>query len=266
MHTENLVSILMTCYNGELYLKDAINSIINQRFKNWELIFYDNSSTDRSNQIVKNFKDKRIKYFKSDKLLNLGEIRSLAFSKSTGKYVAFLDVDDIWHEEKLGCQISKFEKNENVDIVYCDYNKINSKMDLIETDKQNYFSGHCQKEIIQSYINGKPLTAWLTLMIKSKKINQLEYSFDKNLHITSDFDLILRLSEFCYFDYVPQVLCSYRVHDKNESSNKKKEINELFYIINKFKKNKLIKKYLSKNLFSTKIKIKKFFFDLSIFN
>ena len=101
---------------------------------------------------------------------------------------------------------------------------------------------------------------------KIKKINQLEYSFDKNLHITSDFDLILRLSEFCYFDYVPQVLCSYRVHDKNESSNKKKEINELFYIINKFKKNKLIKKYLSKNLFSTKIKIKKFFFDLSIFN
>ena len=62
----------MTCYNGELYLKDVINSIINQRFKNWELIFYD-TSTDRSNQI-KNFKDKRIKYLESDKLLNLGKL------------------------------------------------------------------------------------------------------------------------------------------------------------------------------------------------
>ena len=66
---EPLVSIIMNCHNGEKYLKKSVSSIINQSYRNWELIFWDNKSSDNSAKILKNFKDKRIKYFYSKKKL-----------------------------------------------------------------------------------------------------------------------------------------------------------------------------------------------------
>ena len=79
------VSIIINCYNGENFLKQCIQSVINQTYKNWEIIFWDNLSTDNSKKILKNFKDKRIKYFKTKKFTKLYEARNLAIKKSGGK-------------------------------------------------------------------------------------------------------------------------------------------------------------------------------------
>ena len=106
---QKLVSIIMNCHNGEKYLKDAINSIIIQSYKNWELIFFDNASTDNSSNIVKNFKDKRIKYHYSE-FVNLGVARKKAFSLCKGEYVAFLDSDDYWVKNKLSLQVNQLNK------------------------------------------------------------------------------------------------------------------------------------------------------------
>ena len=75
-----LVSVLMTCYNGGQFLEDSLNSLLAQTYTNWELIFINNCSTDNSEQIIKNAKDKRVKYFKTDETFNLGRVRNLAFS------------------------------------------------------------------------------------------------------------------------------------------------------------------------------------------
>ena len=96
-----LVSILVNCYNGERYLNQCINSIINQSYKNWELIFWDNCSTDNSSKIIKNYKDKRVKIFKSKTFNRLYKARNLAIKKCKGKYICFLDVDDMWLKKKL---------------------------------------------------------------------------------------------------------------------------------------------------------------------
>ena len=221
MKDNNLVSIIMTCHNGELFLRDALSSIFKQTYKNWELIFYDNCSTDKSADLVNEYKDSRIKYFKSEKLINLGAIRKLSFEKCNGDFISFLDVDDYWSEKKLS-------------------------------------NGYCQSDIIYSYINGLPLTAWLTLMIRKSAIDKLEYSFDKNLHISSDFDLIIRLSDFCYFDFIDDYLAFYRLHFFNESKNKNREIEELAYILMKHKDNKKINFLFNKNNFADKIFIKNF--------
>ena len=77
------VSIIMNCYNGQDFLKESINSVIDQTYKKWELIFYDNCSTDKSAQIVKKYNDKRIKYYRSKKNLKLGLARKKALSKPT---------------------------------------------------------------------------------------------------------------------------------------------------------------------------------------
>ena len=105
-----LVSVIMNCHNGERYLRQSILSVINQTYKNWEIIFWDNKSTDQSAKIAKSFKDKRIKYFKSNKFEKLYRTRNLAIKRSKGKYISFLDTDDFWNRNKLNSQINLIKK------------------------------------------------------------------------------------------------------------------------------------------------------------
>ena len=81
---EPLVSVIMNCYNGERYLEEAIDSIIDQTYNNWELIFWDNQSTDKSANIFKKYNDKRLKYYYSNKHTLLYEARNFALKKSKG--------------------------------------------------------------------------------------------------------------------------------------------------------------------------------------
>jgi len=81
--TEPLVSILMNCYNGEKFLREAIESVLAQTYNNWELIFWDNQSTDQSAEIFNSFGDKRLKYFYASKHTKLYEARNYAFEKAS---------------------------------------------------------------------------------------------------------------------------------------------------------------------------------------
>ena len=100
-----LVSIIMNCYNGEDYLPESIQSVLSQNYKNWELIFWDNKSEDKSAEIFKSYKDKRLKYFYADEHTSLYKARNLAIKKSQGDFIAFLDTDDLWDKKKLESQI-----------------------------------------------------------------------------------------------------------------------------------------------------------------
>ena len=111
-----LISIIMNCYNGEEYLYHAVKSVISQTYKNWELIFWDNQSSDNSLKILRKFKDKRIKYFYAKKHTVLYEARNLAIKKSKGKFIAFLDVDDFWSKNKLESQIPYFKEKSGISI------------------------------------------------------------------------------------------------------------------------------------------------------
>ena len=89
--SEKKISIIMNCFNGEKFLNESINSLLNQTYKNWELIFFDNKSTDKSANIVKNLNDKRIKYYRSNNKIKLGLARKKALDKANGEFIAFLD-------------------------------------------------------------------------------------------------------------------------------------------------------------------------------
>ena len=256
MKSNNLVSIIMTCYNGEYFLDKAVTSIINQTYSNWELIFYNNFSNDRSLEIIQNFQEPRIKCFTSDKLLNLGQVRKKAIEACNGEYICFLDVDDYWVDNKIEKQILKFKENKYIDLIYTNYFLLNKNIKTEKTKK--LYKGICPKELLESYIDGNPITAWLTVMVKTKCIKKLEYTFDQNLHIASDMDFFMRLSQYCVIDYVDGFMAYYRIHDANESKKKSDEIAELAYICNKYQENKKIKNFLDYNNFSDKIFIKDF--------
>ena len=133
-----LVSIIMNCHNGEKFLRQSIKSVLHQSYKNWELIFYDNCSSDNSKQIIKNFKDKRIKYLHSKIFLNLYHARNKAIQNTKGKYITFLDTDDWWEKNKLKKQIDFVKKNKDVKILYTNcfiyYQKTKKKKNCFPTN------------------------------------------------------------------------------------------------------------------------------------
>ena len=106
-----LVSVIMNCYDGESYLAEAVKSVLNQTYKNFEVIFWDNQSKDKSAIIYKSFKDKRLKYYYAKKHTSLYDARNLAIKKSKGKLIAFLDADDLWTENKLYLQVQKLNSS-----------------------------------------------------------------------------------------------------------------------------------------------------------
>ena len=220
-----LVSIIMNCYNGEKYLKQAVDSILNQSFRNFEVIFWDNKSTDKSAKIYKSYKDKRLKYYYSKKFTNLYEARNLAIKVCKGSYIAFLDTDDAWTKDKLGIQMLKFN-DKNVSLVYSNYFLYNqfTKNKKIYTDKI-LPQGYASKDLLKNYLIG------ISTVILRKSLFD-KYKFNPRFNIIGDFDLFLRLSKKFKFAAVQEPLVYYRVHNKSFSKNNYfEEINELNYWI-----------------------------------
>ena len=118
MKLPSKVTIIINCFNGENFINDCISSVLAQTYSNWELVFWDNLSTDNTAKIIKKFKDKRIKYFKASKHTNLPNARNLALNKAKSDLIAFLDIDDMWHKDKLKYQVAEINKNKNFSFCY----------------------------------------------------------------------------------------------------------------------------------------------------
>ena len=117
INNQPLVSIIINCFNGETYLHDCIKSVLSQTYKNWEIIFWDNQSNDKSAEIFKSYNDNRFKYFLADHHTSLYEARNLAIKKSKGELISFIDTDDLWVKNKLELQVPLFE-NPEISLAY----------------------------------------------------------------------------------------------------------------------------------------------------
>ena len=226
-NNQPLVSIIMNCYNGEAYLFESIKSVLLQTYENWELIFWDNISTDKSKEILDGFSDKRIKYFKADHFSTLYEARNLAIKKSIGQFISFLDVDDWWVPEKLEVQIKCFESSD-VGLVYSKYfvyNEKNKKKKLI-TNKE-LPQGYITKQLLEDYTMGI-----ITVIFRKELLKIFNLSFNPKYNIIGDFDFNIKLSQKVKCSCIQKPLAFYRVHGENYSlKNLNEEIQELEYWI-----------------------------------
>ena len=215
--TQPLVSIIMNCHNSERYLAEAIESVINQKYKNWELIFWDNFSTDRSSKILNSYKDKRIKYFLSEEFTSLGKARNLALKKVSGEFVAFLDCDDLWHPDKLKKQIPFF-KDKKVGLV------ISNTIFFGENYKSKVLY---KKSPPQGYIFGELLEAYFisleTAIVRFSSLKRLNEFFDNRFEVIEEFDLFLRISLQYKLAYTNEILGKWRIH-QNSLTWKNKEL------------------------------------------
>ena len=150
--TQPLVSIIMPSYNSELTIEDSVNSILSQKYKNWELIIVDDRSTDNTWKVIKSYADKfdNIYIYQNDENLGAGASRNFAIEKAKGRFIAFLDSDDLWLEDKLSEQISFMIEND-YSLTYTHYTRFNSTGELNVVTAPEYTT---YKKLIYSNVIG----------------------------------------------------------------------------------------------------------------
>ena len=213
MSDSPLVSIIMNCHNSSKFLKKAIQSVYDQSYKNWEIIFWDNKSVDSSKDIVFLF-DNKIKYFYSKDFTNLGKARKDAAAKANGKYLAFLDCDDYWHPSKLEKQIQIFENEKNsIGIVYgrTEYLYMSKGKKIVYNRNKSMFEGMIFDKLIQGNF-----ISFVSAVVDKQKFFEVG-GFPSHLKHSTDYWIFLKIAAKYPVKALDEVCATYRVHDSNLS-------------------------------------------------
>jgi len=209
---EPLVSVLINCYNGEDFLKDAIDSVYAQTYQNWEIVFWDNASTDNTKSIACSYNEK-LRYFKASKLTNLHEARNLAVEQCNGLTVAFLDADDMWLPNKLENQIKIFTEGHR--IIYGGYKYVDESGKSTGFEQTNCPSGFLTSQLIR-----KNSISVGSVLIDIELLRQ--FKFDEYYEMMGDFDLWIRLAKEFKIKGVSEIVELSRQHGSNMSITRAK--------------------------------------------
>ena len=210
MNTEPKISLIMSVYNGEDYLSEAIESVLNQTFKDFELIVINDCSTDGTSEILNRFAqiDSRVKVHNNEVNLRLPSSLNKAISLAQGKYIARMDADDICLPERLEKQYEYMENNPNVALSSCRFMTL--KNGVISSGG---CGGKCDSESIKALLLVTNPILHPGIIAKADVIRSLGY--DKNFTCTEDMELWTRFITAGYnVEIIPQYLMIYRLHDK----------------------------------------------------
>ena len=206
MKHDPLVSVLMNCYNGEKYLREAVDSVLAQTYQNWEIVFWDNQSTDRSADIFKSYDDPRLKYFQAPVHTDLGGGRAKAWEHLTGEFIAVLDADDVWLPKKIEKQIPLFD-DPAVGIVISDALFFNERSQRRLYGWKYPPTGWVFERLFSEYF-----ICLVTAVFRMSAVLKLRRAFDPDFSAIADFDLAVRLSRISKLALYPEVLAKWRVH------------------------------------------------------
>jgi len=201
----------MNCFNGERYLREAIDSIMNQTYQNWELVFWDNQSTDKSKAIFDSYQDIRLKYYYAPEHTNLGGGRANACKHLVGDYIAILDVDDMWLSSKLEKQLKLFS-DPDVGIVISDTLFFNETNQRALYGREFPSEGNVFREMLVDYS-----ISLETVMLRKSVVDRLDYAFDADFSFIADFDLVLRVLNISKLAISKEILAKWRVHEASDS-------------------------------------------------
>ncbi len=221
-----LVSVIMNCHNCSKYLAPALDSVYRQTFTDYEIIFWDNKSTDNSGEIALSYGEP-LKYFRGEQFLPLGAARNAAIKKAKGKYLAFLDCDDLWLPEKLEKQVELLDSNKELGLVYSDSYIIDGDGNLEENTPFDYrkpFRGSVFNELFQN--NFIPM---LTVIVRREVLDRVGL-FEPKYEIAEEYDLWLRIAECYPIDFIEQPLAKNRIHGQNIGANVLVSLKEVLQI------------------------------------
>ena len=223
-----LVSIIMPAFNASKTIFDSINSVQSQTYQNWEMIIIDDGSTDNTKDIITPFlSDYRIKYLRQ---LNSGPsiARNNGINKAKGKYLAFLDSDDIWKPNKLELQLNHFIRNPNCCLIHTNYSTFESNTQNSKPFRQTpWFSNWDENERLLMF----DTIGTLTVLTETQLIKNLG-GFNNDLHGTEDWDLWIRVSKEGKIFKLNDDTAYYRIHPHGISQSFDKHLVELDKVYN----------------------------------
>ena len=225
----SLVSIITPSYNSSKFIKDCVNSVFSQTYKNWEMIIVDDCSEDNSKEIISELstKDKRIKPIFLEKNVGAAEARNTAIRQSKGKYVAFLDSDDLWEPQKLEIQISFMEK-EDIAFSFSTYQPIS------DDDSKLYSIIHAPKIVTYSSYLKKTIIGCLTVIIDREKTDGFEMPKIRSSHDMALWLLIMRRGFDAYG--LDENLARYRIVSTSNTANKWRAAKDVWMVYRQFEK------------------------------
>jgi glycosyltransferase involved in cell wall biosynthesis len=227
----------MPVYNGEKFIRDAIDSVLSQTYKDFEFIIVDDGSQDLTVNIIKNeYKDNRINLI-HQKNSGPAAARNVGMSEAKGDYFAFIDCDDLYIPSKIEEQINVFNKNPMIDVVWNDFIVVDEKLNEMMTIRAEYSSDK-REDLLAFMLFRNVITIPPSIMIRRKCFDE-GYKYDEGLIHDEDYDLLLRMLEKYNFYYLDKVIYIYRRHKNNLTNDKKKMEDAENRIINKYSEEKI---------------------------
>jgi glycosyltransferase involved in cell wall biosynthesis len=208
----SLVSIIMPVYNGEKYLYEAVQSVLNQSWEDWELVVVDDGSTDRTAEIIKYFRDKRIKYFHQD---NRGQASALnqGLSLSSGDYITTLDADDWLPQDSIRARAELLGQNPDINVVYGDGNYLADNGSVIKQFSKQMPNG-AERDVYKILIVSPFYGTGASVLVRRKVLDEFDIRYDEEMVWCQDWDFYIRLAEVTDFAYVDTITINYRIHQE----------------------------------------------------
>ena len=206
-----LVSVIINAYNGERYLRETIESVYAQTLQDFEIVLFDDASTDATPEIARSF-DGRLRYFSCERPVSLGEARNRALDQALGKYLSFLDQDDLFLPKKLERQVAAFQGNVGLVFSNCYILWENFGRETLR-----YKSRPVDGDAFRALLRGYYLSINTVMIRRNALPMEREWWFPSSFMMCEETDLFLRLAYAYPIAYVDEPLAKYRVHGGNFS-------------------------------------------------
>lgn len=224
-----MISIIIPTFNSKQYISQALQTILNQSYKDYEIIVVDDGSADNTYEEVVKYKN-HIKYYYK-KNAGVASARNFGILKSKGDYICFLDADDLYKENKLENQIGFLKDNPHIDIVYNDVEIVDENLNYINTlrsegvysKKEDFLSMMLVRQIIPGPAS---------IMLRRKCIEEGIF-YNEYYKNAEDYDFTLKLAKMFTYGYIPESLYVYRRHTQNLTNNHETQSNNEVKIVKK---------------------------------
>lgn len=233
-----MVSIILPVYNGEKYIAQAISSVLQQTYTDFELIVVNDGSTDQTKDEVLKFDDSRIIYIEQ-KNQGPSAARNYGMSFGKGKYFAFIDADDLYKPNKIEEQVKVLKKNGDIAVVYNGYLEIDENHSIIkEIGSEHVYK---ERENLLAMMLFRPIiTAPSSIMIR-RICYEAGHKYDENYKHGEDYKLLIELLKEYNFFYIPKPLYLYRRHQFNLTNEHEKQIRAESRVLATIKDDEIVK-------------------------
>jgi teichuronic acid biosynthesis glycosyltransferase TuaG len=221
---EYLISIITPTYNCAQFIGETIKSVINQTYTNWEMIIVDDASNDNTEEVVKSIKDERIKYIRLKENSGAATARNIAMENASGKFMAFLDSDDIWIKDKLEKQV-KFMIDNNYNFTCTAYEKMNEKGDSLNKVFKPKKKADYNRILLDCPVGNS------TVMYNVSNLGKFQVPNIRKRNDDALWLQILKKEKFIYG--MPDILMKYRIRNNSISSNKLSLVKYHWYLYRK---------------------------------